>query len=205
MELAGDQIDRQIDDRKSDWPPRQRLDTPSLDRWDVVARDRPANDAIGKGEAGTSRQRLHLDRNVGKLTVATALPLEPRVLLRPAADRLFVGDSGGSAGDGQIVAIAQSVHRNLQMDVALSPQHHFLSIGVLLQLEGRVLFDELADGASELDVVGALFGGDGEAENRLWAFRPPQAGGLAGWGQHLAGGGLVDAGQPDRFACVRWR
>jgi len=60
------------------------------------------------------------------------------------------------------------------MDVALSPQHHFLGIGVLIQLEGRVFFDQFTDGPGQLDVVGALFGSDGEAENRLRALRPRQ-------------------------------
>ena len=63
------------------------------------------------------------------------------------------GDRRGLAADREVVAVAQPVERDLQMDVALPPQHHLLGVGVLLELEGRILLDQLADGAGQLDVV----------------------------------------------------
>ena len=148
---------------------------------------------------------LDLDRDVGELPVAAALPLEARMLLGPVPDRLLVGDRGGPAVDREVVAVAQAVHRDLQMDVALSPQHHLLGVGVLVELEGRVLLDELADGAGQFDVVGALFRGDRQAKDRLRPLGARQRVGLARRGQHDAGRDILHAGQPDDLAGVRRR
>jgi hypothetical protein len=55
MELAGDQIDRGIDNRKSQRAVAQRFDHPFFDRRDVIARDRAADHAVGKSEARAAR------------------------------------------------------------------------------------------------------------------------------------------------------
>ena len=46
--------------------------------------------------------------------------------------------------------LAQPVDGDLQMDVALAPQHHLLQVGILLEHEGRVLLDELGDAGVSL-------------------------------------------------------
>ena len=51
-------------------------------------------------------QRLHVDRNVGKLPVPARLALEARMLLGPAADRLLVGHRGVVADHREVVAVA---------------------------------------------------------------------------------------------------
>ena len=85
--------------------------------------------------------------------MAAALALEAGMLLGAAPDRLLVGNRGAPAVDREVVAIAQPVDRDLQMNVALTPQHHFLRVGILLELEGGVLLDQFADRARQLDVV----------------------------------------------------
>ena len=72
----------------------------------------------------------------------------------------------------------EPVERDLQMDVALAPQHHFLQVGIVLERQGRVFLDQLGDGRRQLDVVGALLGGDGEAEDRRRHVGPRQFGAL---------------------------
>ena len=200
MELAGDQIDRDIDDRKADRSMEQRLNHTFLNRRDIVARDGPADDAVGIGKAGAARQRFHLDRYIGELSVPAALTFEAGMLLGSLPDRLLVGDPGAPAVDREVVAAAQAVDGNLQMDVALPPQDHFLRIGILFELEGGVLLDQLADCACQLDVVGAPLGGDREAVGRLRTFRLRQWRGLAGRGQDGAGGDLLHSRQPDNLA-----
>src|SRR6266851_1672725 len=64
-----------------------------------------------------------------------------------------LGHRGVVADDREVVAVAQPVDRDLQVHVALAPQHHLAQLGVLLQFEGWVLVDQLADRAGQLDVV----------------------------------------------------
>src|SRR6185312_2154155 len=200
VEPAGNQIDMNIDDREAERPRFQRLLDPFLDRRDEVARDRAADDAVLEDKARTSLQRLHVDDDVGELAVPARLPLEARMRLGRALDRLLVRHRRRVADDREVVAVAQAVHCDLHMHVALAPQHHLAGVLVLLELQRRILVDELGDRARQLDVVAALFGVDREAEHRLRPLgaRPLLA--LAGRGQHLARGDLLHAGQPDNLA-----
>src|SRR5499427_9647699 len=94
VKLSGDQVDRHIDDRKADRTAAQRLNDPFLDGRDIVARDRAADDAVGKSETGAAGHRLDFDRNIGELAVSAALALEAGMLLAAASDRLLIGDPG---------------------------------------------------------------------------------------------------------------
>src|SRR5690349_15616544 len=109
MELAGNQVDRKIDNREAKRAVVQGFDDALLDRRDVVARDRAADDAVLEREPGTARQRADLDRAVGKLTMTATLPLEARVLCCAFADRLLVGHRRMVSDDRQILPVAQSV------------------------------------------------------------------------------------------------
>src|SRR3954452_964672 len=111
VKLAGDQFDREIDDRKAERPMLQRLDDALLDRRDVVARDRTADDLVGKDKAGAARHRLDLYRAVGELAVTAALPFEAGMLLGAAADGFLVGYRRRLADDREVVAVLQPVDR----------------------------------------------------------------------------------------------
>src|SRR5207248_9841088 len=105
----GDQDDLQVDSRKTERAGLQCLYCAFLDRREVVARDGPADDAVLEDKAGAARQRLHLDRAIGKLPVAAALALEARMLVGAALDRLAVWHRRGLPDHGQVLAIAQPV------------------------------------------------------------------------------------------------
>src|SRR5438045_7332221 len=102
-----------------------------------------------------------------------ALTLEAGMLLRPAPDRLLIGDRGAPAVDRQIVAGAQAVDRDLPMKVAPAPPPPFLGIGILLEFEGGVFLDQLSDCAGALVVVLAPLRGDRETVNPLRTFPRP--------------------------------
>ena len=114
------------------------LDNAFLDRRDVVAWDRAANDAVGKRETRPARQRLDLDRDAGELSVTAALALEAGMLLRRPADRLLVGHRRRVPDNRQIVPVAQPVDRDLQMYVALAPKYHLAQLGRSAKLQCRV-------------------------------------------------------------------
>src|SRR5262249_55126959 len=97
--------------------------------------------------AGAARQRFHLDLDVCELAVPTALPLEGRVLRRGPADGLAVADLRAVSLRGQAVLRAQPVERDLQVDVALAPEHELVAVLAVLKLEGRVLLDHPLDRA----------------------------------------------------------
>ena len=200
VELTGDQNDRQVDNRKAERAVLQCLDDAFLDSRDVVARDGPADDAVLEHKAGTARQRLHLDRAIGKLPVPAALALEARMLVGAALDRLAVWHRRGLPDHDQVLAVAQPVERDLQMHIALAPQHHLAQFGVLLELERRVFVDQSADRAGQLDIVATLLGMDRKAVDRLRALGLRQGLGLPRRGQHGAGTDLLHAGQPDDLA-----
>src|SRR5215472_17432255 len=147
MKLPGDQVDRDINDRKTDRAAPQRLDHAFLDCGDIITRDRAADDSVDIGETRAARQRFHLERDVGELAMAPTLTLEAGMLLSAAPDRLLVVHRSAASIDRQVVAIAQAVDGDLQMNVALAPQHHFLRVGVLLELERGILLDQLTDRA----------------------------------------------------------
>ena len=76
-----------------------------------------------------------------------------------AADRLLVGHRGALADDRQVVAVAQPVERDLQMDVALAPQHHLARCRRSARAASVGSSSiSLAIDAGQLDVVAALFG-----------------------------------------------
>ena len=80
-----------------------------------------------KAMAAAARQRLDLDLDVGELAVAAGLPLEAR-MLRGAArgSSPCRAPAAGAPTTREIVLRAQPVERDLEMDVALAPQHHLL-------------------------------------------------------------------------------
>src|SRR6516165_8882264 len=118
VKLPGDQIDRDVDDREAERAAAERFDHPFLYCRDVIARDRPADHAVGERKAGTARQRLDLDRDVGELPMPAALPLEAGMLLGAVPDRFLVRRRRWPAVNREVVAVVQPQDADLQMDIA---------------------------------------------------------------------------------------
>src|SRR6266700_1857399 len=117
--------------------------------------------------ARAARQRPHFDFDVRELAVPAALALEARVLRYGPADSLAISDLGMLGDGGQAVFGSHPVERNLQVDIALAPQHELVTVLAVTQLERRVLLDHLLDSARELHIVGALLRRDRESVDRL--------------------------------------
>ena len=86
------------------------------------------------------------------------------------------------------------------MNVALPPQHHFLRVGVLFELDRRIFVDQPADGAGQFDIVLAPFGVDRQTKDRLRTLGPHKRRGLTRRGQYRTGRNILHTGQPDHLA-----
>src|SRR5689334_17834081 len=150
--------------------------------------------------ARASRQRPHFDFDIRELAVPAALALEARVLRYRPADRLAISDLGMLGDGGQTVFGAHPVERNLQVDVALAPEHELVPVLAVTQLERRVLLDHLLDGARELHVVGTLLRRDRKAVDRLRQLRLGQARRARARAQDRAGADALEPRQRHHLA-----
>src|SRR5262249_21711385 len=86
------QCDRHVDDRKAKWPVLERVYDPLLHRGNVIARNDAAGNSVFELKPRPTRQRLDLQHNIAKLTVAARLLLVPPALGDRLAYSLAVPD-----------------------------------------------------------------------------------------------------------------
>ena len=92
------------------------------------------------------------------------------------------------------------------MQLAHAGEHHFLGLGVVLEVDGAVLLGNLVERAGELRFVAAGLGRDGQADHRRGELERRQLdfaerrAGVQVFG--LGDGDDVAGGRPHRRACV---
>ena len=68
--------------------------------------------------------------------------------------------------DLHLVAALEPLAEQVQVQLAHAGEHHLLGLGIVLQVDGAVLFGDLVERAGELGFVAAGLGRDGEADHR---------------------------------------
>src|SRR6185295_14188747 len=109
------QRDVDVDDGEAERPARETVDYALLDRADIVARYRTADDLFVKFKPHAARHRLDLQHNVAELAVAAGLLLVPAALGDRFADRLQIADRGRLRLDVDAEAILEALERDAQM------------------------------------------------------------------------------------------
>ena len=98
-----------------------------------MTRHGAAHNLIEEGKTGAARLGLDGQMHIAELAVPAALALEARMLGDASADRLLVFDLGAMGLDREIVFEAQAVGGDLQMNLALAPEHQFMGFGFVGQ------------------------------------------------------------------------
>ena len=139
-----------------------RVLDPLLDRGDVLARDRAAEDLVDELEVGAARQRLDRDLAVGELPMASRLLLVPAVRVRGLRDRLAVRHLRRMEDHLYAVLLLQLRHHDLDVELSLSGDEELLRLLVAPQGDGGVFLDDAVDRGAELVLVAARLRLDGE-------------------------------------------
>ena len=91
--------------------------------------------------------------------------------------------------------------RDAQMHLALPPHHHLVGLGVVDEMDRRVLVDELVQRLAELDVVLALFRGNRNGQHRRMRLDLGHRGmRLLAGRERVAGLGVFELAERDRLA-----
>ncbi len=142
-----------------------------LDRRDVILRHHAAGDGVGELEPGAARLRLDVQHHVAELSVSARLLLVPAADRRPGPDRLLVGNVAPLPLDRDAILALQPFECDPQMHLALARQHDLMGVGVMVELQRRVLLDQLVQRRRQLHLVLAVLEAEPDAIHRLRRLR----------------------------------
>ena len=119
---------------------------PCVDRLDVLARDRAADDLVDELVAGALLVRLELDDRVAVLALAAGLADEAAVALGGAADGLAIGDLRLADVGGDLELADHPVDEHVEVELAHAGDERLGRLRVGLDAEGRVLLGQALEG-----------------------------------------------------------
>src|SRR3954464_13921790 len=164
-----------------------------LDRRDELDRHGPAADLRDEVEALAGR-RLDVDVDDAVLARAAGLTDEAALdLLGGAADGLAVGDLRAADVRLDVELAAHAVDQHLEVQLAHARDLGLAGLLVRLDLEGRVLLGEAAEGDRHLLLVGLRLRLDRDLDDRLGELDRLELDRRVGGGQRVAGDDLLDA------------
>src|SRR3954452_8306722 len=193
MVLAVDERHADVDDRvaRADAVGQRLLDA-LLDRRDELDRHRAAADLRDEVEA-LAGGRLDVDVDDAVLARAAGLAHEAALdLLGGAADGLAVGDLRAADVGLDVELAAHAVDEDLEVQLAHAGDLGLARLLVRLDLEGRVLLGQAAEGDGHLLLVGLRLRLDGDLEHRLGEVDLLELDGGSRGGQRVAGDDLLD-------------
>ena len=154
---------------------------------------------------GAFGERIHADVDFAELAGAARLLLVPVAALGVGLDRFAIGNLRLLDLDLDLVAALEPLAEQQQVQLAHAGEHHFLGLGVVLQVDGAVFLGDLVERAGELGFVAAGLGRDGQADHRRGElqrrqlhFAERRAGVqlfVLGDGDDVARAGVVDVGR----------
>src|SRR3954453_6333918 len=134
---------------------RHRLLDALLHRWDVPARDRPADDLVDELESLPSGQWFDVDDAHAELSMTARLLLVFALDVDGAArDRLPVGNAQLFRVDVDTELASELLERDLQMRLAASPHDRLLRFLPAFDDERRILLLQAVQGVGQLALVG---------------------------------------------------
>jgi hypothetical protein len=175
-----------------------------LDAGNEFLGDRAADHLVLETVARARRARLEHDLQPGKLARAAGLLLVGVVDLRPAAERLAIGDLRSADIGIDLVGAAQDVDLDLEMELAHALDNGLTRLRIGRDTEGRILLDETAQRLAHLLLVGLRLRLDGELDDRIGEVHLFQDHRIVRIAQRVAGGDALEAGQGDDVAGTRF-
>ena len=145
----------------------ERLADAVVDRLDVFARDRPADDLVDELVAGALLGGLELDDRVAVLALAAGLADEAAVALRLAPDGLAIGDLRLTDVRGDLEFADHPVDEHVEVQLAHAGDERLRRLRVGVDAERRILFGEPLEGERELVLVGLRLRLDLHLDDRL--------------------------------------
>ena len=139
-------------------------------RRDVLARDAPAGHLVLEfvGRAVLAGERLEADQHLRKLAGTAGLLLVRELdLVHLPLDGLLVGDLRLADVGLDLELAAHAVHQDVQVQLAHAADHGLAGLGVLVNLERRVLFGELLNRQAQLLLVALGLGLDRHLDHRV--------------------------------------
>src|SRR3954470_13203196 len=192
--LAVDERHADVDDRVARaHAVGERLLDALLDGGDELGRHGAAADLRDEVEALAGR-RLDVDVDDAVLARAAGLADEAALdLLGRAADGLAVGDLRPADVRLDVELAAHAVDQHLEVQLAHARDLGLAGLLVRLDLEGRVLLGEAAEGDRHLLLVGLRLRLDRDLDDRLGELDRLELDRRVGGGQRVAGDDLLDA------------
>ncbi len=129
--------------------------TPLVDRGDVLAGNRPADDGVGEAVPLAGRQRLEPHMAVPELPAAPRLFLVPAVAFGLAADRFPVRDARLARGHFDVVETLEPLELHVEVQLAHPPGDGLPQLGDVLGGKGGVLLVQLVQPHPQLVLVAA--------------------------------------------------
>ena len=145
----------------------ERLADARVDRRDVLARDRAADDLVDELVAGARLARLDLDLDVAVLAVAARLAHEAAVAVGRLADRLAVGHLRPADVGLDPELAHHAVDQHVEVQLAHAGDDRLAGLRVGLDAEGRVFLGQALQGDGHLVLVGLRLGLDLDLDDRL--------------------------------------
>ena len=115
---------------------------------------------------GAFGERVHADVDLAELPRAARLLLVPVAALAVRLDRFAVGNLRLVRLDLDMVAPLEPLLDQRQVQLAHAGEHHFLGLGVVVEVDRAVFFGDLVQCARELRLVAAALGRHGQADHR---------------------------------------
>ena len=165
---------------------------PCVDRLDVLARDRAADDLVDELVARALLVRLERDDRVAVLALAAGLADEAAVALGRAADRLAIGDLRPADVGGDLELADHPVDEDVEVELAHPGDERLAALRVGLDPEGRVLLGEALEGDAHLVLVGLRLRLDLDLDDRLREGDRLEQDRVLGVGQRVAGEGVLE-------------
>ena len=116
--------------------------------------------------AGAALQRFDAQIDLAELSGAAALLLVAVVALGRRGDRLAVGDARRPRVDLELVGLLHALEQHAQVQLAEAVDDGLVGGGHMLDLQARVLVDQLGQDLPHALLVAAALGRDGQAMHR---------------------------------------
>ena len=193
-------MERTVDERRLDVHRREarvgarleRLADPGIDRLDVLARDRAADDLVDELVARPALPWLELDHGVAVLALAAGLADEPAVAVGWAADGLAIRHLRPADVRRDLELADHPVHQDVEMQLAHPGDERLAALGIGLDPERGVFLGEPLQGDAQLVLVGLGLRLDLDLDDRLGERHGLEDHRVVGVGQRVAGVRLLE-------------
>src|SRR5271154_5484033 len=133
---------------------------PFFDGGGEISGDGAAGDFVFESEFFAAGQGLDANPAIAELAVAAGLLLVAALDVGSAADGFAIRNFGSVQFHVDAVALLQAADDDFHVLLAAARQQEFLGLGIAVEAQGFVFFENFLDGVAHAVFVVAGFGGD---------------------------------------------